>query len=85
MPEDDAYPVLASRFPEREGARSVVRVDLRRISDSCGFGVPLMRHEGDRPQLADWAVRKGPSGIAAYQEEKNAESIDGLPGVTKQA
>ena len=36
------------RFAERPGVRSVIRVDVDRVSDSCGFGVPLMSLEGDR-------------------------------------
>jgi hypothetical protein len=65
--------------------RAIVRVDLNRISDSCGFGVPLMRFEGTRPQTAAWAERRlakdGPDALAAYQAERNARSIDGLPAV----
>ncbi len=63
------------------GARSIVRVQLTRISDSCGFGVPLYRYEGDREQMAAWAAKKGEAGVAAYVREKNAQSIDGLPGL----
>src|SRR3954465_6510225 len=33
-----------------EQRRSVVRVDVERIADSCGYGVPLMSYEGERPQ-----------------------------------
>lgn len=63
------------------GARAIVRVELTRIADSCGFGVPLHRFAGDRPQLPAWAETKGPDGVAAYVREKNARSIDGLPGL----
>src|SRR3954447_20311467 len=31
-----------SHFPTRPSARSVVLVELERIADSCGYGVPLM-------------------------------------------
>jgi hypothetical protein len=65
--------------------RAIVRVDLDRISDSCGFGVPLMRFEGTRPQTAAWAERRlandGPGALVAYQAQRNARSIDGLPAV----
>jgi hypothetical protein len=59
----------------------VIRIDVARVSDSCGFGVPLMRLEGQRPLLPHWAERKGPEGIAEYRATRNAASIDGLPGV----
>lgn len=63
------------------GARAVVVVDVTRISDSCGYNVPLLRFEGHRDDLVRWAQRKGPDGLVAYREERNARSIDGLPGL----
>jgi hypothetical protein len=61
--------------------RAILRIELDRVSDSCGFGVPLYRYEGEREQLGAWAKKKGPDGVAAYVREKNATSIDGLPGL----
>ena len=80
-PRDAKFAALAARFPSRAGTRSVIRVALERIADSCGYGVPRYRYEGERPQLLDWAERKGPDGIEVYQRDKNARSIDGLPGL----
>ena len=60
------------------GVRSVIRVELERITDSCGYGVPRYRHEGPRTQLDEWAERKGDDGVRAYQGEHNVRSIDGL-------
>jgi hypothetical protein len=62
-----------------DGVRGVVRVHVDRISDSCGYGVPLMEYGGERPQRAAWNARKGADGLRAYVAEKNAASIDGLP------
>jgi hypothetical protein len=65
--------------------RAVIRVDVQRIADSCGYGVPVMTYEGDRPQYAAWAesqVRKGgPEALDAYMARHNARSIDGLAAV----
>jgi hypothetical protein len=65
--------------------RAIVVVDVERISDSCGYGVPLMAYEGERPHHEKWADKKlrtgGPDAIVAYQREKNARSLDGLPAV----
>ena len=72
---------LVGRFPEHVGTRSVIRIDCQRISDSCGFGVPLMSFEGNRSQLPDYSARKGPDGIEEYKRTKNATSLDGLPGL----
>jgi pyridoxamine 5'-phosphate oxidase-like protein len=84
VPTDDRFPDLLAAFPEQAdapGIRSVVRVDVERVSTSCGYSVPLMEYQGDRPQLRQWAERRGPDGVEAYRGEKNAESIDGLPGL----
>ena len=80
-PRDPEFAALRAHFPEAAGVRAVVRVDLQRISDSCGYGVPLMSYQGERPQLREWAGRKGEAGLADYQREKNAASLDGLPGL----
>jgi predicted pyridoxine 5'-phosphate oxidase superfamily flavin-nucleotide-binding protein len=77
-PEGD---VLVDRFPPIVGARSVIRVTVERVSTSCGYGVPLMRHEGARSRLVEWAEARGPEGLASYRSERNAVSIDGLPGL----
>jgi hypothetical protein len=77
-PEADA---LLSRFGSYPGARSVIRVRLDRVSTSCGYGVPLLQYEGARDQLRKWAERRGADGLAEYRAEKNATSIDGLPGL----
>src|SRR5919106_3168834 len=40
---------LAARFdPPEHAVRSVIRVDVERVADSCGYGVPLLRFEGKR-------------------------------------
>ena len=63
------------------GVRSVIVVDVERVSDSCGYGVPLMEFEAHRPTMDEWSERKGRDGVERYRAEKNAASIDGLPGV----
>ena len=73
---------LRPLFPERPSARAIILVVVDRISDSCGFGVPLYEFQGNRSKLASWAERKGAEGLRKYQAEKNQASIDGLPAVT---
>jgi hypothetical protein len=82
-PGDAGFAELIGRFPVQPSARSIVRVRLDRIADSCGYGVPLYRYDGERPQMEEWASRKGPEGIESYRAEHNAESIDGLPGLRR--
>jgi hypothetical protein len=80
-PGDAEFAALAARFPSYSSTRSLIRVALERIADSCGYGVPLYRYEAERRQLGEWAQRKGPDGLRVYRAEKNAHSIDGLPGL----
>ena len=65
--------------------RTIVLVEVERVADSCGYGVPLMSHEGQRPHSELWAAKKlrvgGPDALLDYQREKNLVSIDGLPAV----
>jgi hypothetical protein len=64
-----------------DGVRGTIRVYVDRISDSCGYGVPLMEYVGERDQRERWLANKGPEGVRAYVSEKNAASIDGLPAL----
>jgi hypothetical protein len=75
--------VVPDPDPGAEGVRGVVRVHLDRISDSCGYGVPLLEYAGERAQRALWLERKGADGVRAYVDEKNAASIDGLPALDR--
>jgi hypothetical protein len=63
-------------------ARAVVQVDVHRISDACGSGVPLLELRADRDLLDSWSANRGPDGLARYRVERNAVSLDGLPGLT---
>lgn len=69
------------RFPDLNGARGIIRVHCTRISDSCGFAVPKYEFVGQRSQLVDWADSQGTDGLTAYRAQKNAASLDGLPGL----
>ena len=82
---DELYGRAGFEAPhEVEAARrAIIRVEVTRIADSCGYGVPLMAYEGERPHMEAWAEKKirvgGEAEIEAYVAAKNAESIDGLP------
>lgn len=77
---DPTYAEVVARHPEHPSTRAVVVVDVERVSDSCGYGVPVMEVVGERDLLTLSAVKKGPDGLAAYRAEHNT-SIDGLPGL----
>jgi hypothetical protein len=83
LPGDDGFDELLARFePPEHALRSLIRVDVERVADSCGYGVPLMRFDGKRTQYDKWVDKKvRDGGLDSYVEQKNAESIDGLPAV----
>lgn len=83
---DERFAGLLDHFSEKAGARAVVVVTVDRISDSCGYGVPLMDFQGHRHNMAHWVEKKGgDAALVAYRDEKNAVSIDDLPGFPRAA
>jgi hypothetical protein len=66
-----------------EARRSIIVVEVERISDSCGYGVPLMNFEGLREHHALSSAKKvrtmGVDGYRDYQRTRGARSLDGLP------
>ena len=84
VPKDSSdFAALTEGFPGSRGVgvRSVIVVDVTRISDSCGYGVPLMSFDDHRPTMDQWSERKGVDGIREYWTEKNQSSIDNLEGL----
>jgi hypothetical protein len=82
LPDSPEFHAIAPRFPPHLGVRAIIRASLTRVSDSCGYGVPRYEYAGDRDTLVRWSEAKGPKGLRQYQREKNARSLDGLPGLT---
>lgn len=83
-PGDAGFAALRAAFPAvptEAAVRAILRVRVSRVSDSCGYGVPLYEHRGERGQLHDWAARKGEAGLADYRRKNNATSLDGLPAL----
>jgi len=77
-PNDPEFDKLNKRFALDLGVRSIIRVRLTRIQDSCGYGVPLYDFVKPRDTLLKWAERKGERGIVEFKRECNVRSIDGL-------
>jgi hypothetical protein len=75
------FPDLAAHFPDYEGTRAIILTEISRISDSCGYAVPLLRYEGERSQLSAWAHKLGTDGLKTYRQQKNRQSIDDIPGI----
>jgi hypothetical protein len=93
FPGDEGFDALLEEcaFDEltevEEARRAVVVVDVERISDSCGYGVPLMDYVESRPHF-DLSKKKllrtmGPDALRVRDARRNAQSIDGLPAVSE--
>lgn len=80
-PHHGEYTALRALFSTSMPARSVIRITLDRISDSCGYGVPTYEFRAHRSQLPAWTERKGVDGLTDYQIKNNSASIDGLPAL----
>jgi hypothetical protein len=81
-PKDEGFQQLRAIFRSAVGVRSFIKVHLTRISDSCGFGVPLYTFRGYRSQLEDWAEHKGEESLGEYRLKHNSQSIDQLEGLS---
>jgi len=71
---------LLEHFDPLPGARTVICVEVDRVSTSCGYGVPRYRYEEERDELLAWADKKG-ADLPDYREKTNRVSIDGLPAL----
>ena len=83
LPGEPVFDEVVALHPGHLGVRAVIVVDVDRVADSCGWGVPRLElvGDGERGIMRPWAQKKGPDGLAAYRAEKNAVSLDGLPAL----
>lgn len=81
IPTEPEFSELAARFAPRPGARSVVVIDIDRVSTTCGFAVPLYEYVDDRDVLEKSNARKTAEDLETYHRTRNAVSIDGLPAL----
>ncbi len=69
-----------------EARRAIVDVEVTRIGDSCGFGVPLLGFEGRREHHALSTAKRlrtagGREGYEHFQRSRGGASLDGLPAL----
>lgn len=63
------------------GVRSIIRVHVTRVSDSCGYGVPVYDHVEQRPAMENYIAKRGAEAIRSSMRERNRASLDGLPAL----
>jgi len=76
---DPEWADLFPLFTPLPGARQIFDLAIDLVQSSCGMGVPYYAYTGERELLSAWANKKGEEGIKRYWQEKNQQSIDGLP------
>ena len=74
-----AFNALIDQFPNYPSARSIIKIAVHRISDSCGYTVPLYEFKEERDTMEKWVAKKGAENLDSYRAEKNKFSLDGLP------
>ncbi|WP_052868200.1 pyridoxamine 5'-phosphate oxidase family protein [Streptomyces niger] len=85
--DDPRWAELLARFPGVDGAahglRAVIVVSAEPVRDTCGYAVPFMTYEEDRPLHRSRFARETDDSLDAYFRKKEhvAQSIDGLPGL----
>jgi hypothetical protein len=78
---DPRYAEFLDLFPANPGTRAFIHIRVDRVSDSCGYSVPLYEFQSQRETLDRWASKSTPEELKAYRAEKNRRSIDGLPAL----
>lgn len=83
--DDKRFAGLLEHFPAFDKARAIVTIDVTRIQDSCGWGVPFYDYRESRDQLKRFADNPKISADqwAETYYSKNKESIDGLTGMER--
>ncbi len=74
---DEDWSELSAHFTLLPGTRQIFDVMVDSVQTSCGWGVPQMTLERERPTLLKWAAND-PEGWELEMAERTT-SIDGLP------
>ena len=78
LPADAEWEALSSQFALLPGTRQIFDVAVESVQTSCGWGVPVMDLEQERPTLVKYHAQQEPEAwVAKYQARDR--SIDGLP------
>lgn len=80
-PHDARFEAMRARFGPMPAIRNLVVVDVERIRDSCGWGVPNYQYVGERDSLTNYYANLDDDEIRAKRLESNTKSLDGLPGL----
>ena len=78
LPQDDEWADLESHFTLMPGTRQIFVIDVESVQTSCGWGVPFMELQDERPTLKKAHAQADPREWEAKMALR-ISSIDGLP------
>ena len=78
LPQDAGWTELAGHFTLLPGTRQIFVIDVESVQTSCGWGVPFMAYEAERPTLKKAHAQADPEQWEAKMKDRTS-SIDGLP------
>ncbi|MCU0760722.1 MAG: pyridoxamine 5'-phosphate oxidase family protein [Steroidobacteraceae bacterium] len=83
VPGSPGFDALLARFEPvaLPTVRAIVRLEVRRIADSCGYGVPTMEFREARRDGAAWLAKSSDQALRRYLVANNQRSLDGLPAL----
>lgn len=81
LPWERGWEELAAHFTLLPGTRQIFDIKVESVQTSCGYGVPLMSMERERPTLVKHHAQADAAEWAG-KHKRRRESIDGLPART---
>ena len=81
VPWDRGWEALATHFTMLPGTRQIFDIAIESVQTSCGWGVPLMTLQRERPSLLKHHAKADPVEWAGKYRTRRT-SIDGLPART---
>ena len=84
VPGAAGFDALLTRFEPLAlpTVRAIVRLEVARVADSCGYGVPLMDFRAPRRDGAAWLAKSSDQTLRRYLVANNQRSLDGLPAMS---
>ncbi|GJL95053.1 MAG: pyridoxamine 5'-phosphate oxidase [Hyphococcus sp.] len=79
--DDPNFSEALSRFDGFDRGRAIIRIEIERVSDSCGWGVPFYEYKGERDQLRRSIEHRTEDEWKKHRYNSNAASVDGLLGL----
>ncbi len=81
--DEAGFADMLALFPHYDHARTIFKINITRIQDACGWGVPFYEFKEERDQLKRYIDNYDKDEWIAHRRATNAKSIDGLEGLSR--